>query len=511
MATTHRRIADSGRRAAGAGLSVLCVCLIATGMTGCERGTAGDREPAGVAVRAEASTGPGDRPNVVLITIDTLRADHCSCYGYYRPTTPHLDALARRGTLLETVYAVMPTTGPSHATLFTSQYPAGHGVLKNGFVLGDDKVTRAEVLRAREYETAAVVSSYAVAGRFGLSQGFDFYDDDFENADSSIGRDWPMWEGHRVEGKFDRRARDTSDRAIEWLRRRDAGGRYFLWVHYFDPHSPYDPPEPYRTDFARSAAAERAGGIDARKSSPVIRQASAAERARVIDAYDGEVRFADEEVGRLLAAIEEQSSPHQTLTIVAGDHGEGLYQHGWLEHGAYLLYEEAVRVPLVVCWPGRVPAGRRVAGATGLIDVSPTVLSLLGLSAQGLSPRGRDQSPIWTGRREPDGERVVFRQRRLFKTDRVLNVSVAGSKDALRVGRWKLIHAPDEHTLELFDLVKDPKELDNLAERRPRITQTLMARLESWRARQAATGGDAPEQTLSPQAVERLKALGYVE
>ena len=192
-------------------------------------------------------------PNIVLITIDTLRSDHCTPYGYSRDTTPLMSTLAQQGSLFENVYAPMPTTGPSHSTMFTSRYPISHGVVKNGFVLAEDELTIAEILQNNGYATAAVISSFAVNSKFGLKQGFQYYDEEFIGKDPSMRT--TRWQGIEVEGLFDRRAKETSASALKWIKNPQEKP-FFLWVHYFDPHGPYDPPDRFKKKFA-SASAEQ--------------------------------------------------------------------------------------------------------------------------------------------------------------------------------------------------------------------------------------------------------------
>ena len=430
---------------------------------------------------AAASTPPGAPPSIVLVTIDTLRADHVSAYGYARETTPHLDALAAGGARFETAYAVSSTTGPSHATLFTSRYPDEHGVTKNGVPLPADVPVLAERLRDAGYETAAFVSSFVVERRFGLARGFDHYDDDFRGAAHSS----PLrrWEGHVLEAPYDRRAGETTERALAWLAARHDARPFFLWVHYFDPHSPYDPPAPHRQAFLESSD----------PTSP----------RHAIDLYDGDVHYADAELGRLLAAL----ALHAPLTLVTADHGEGLWDHGYLEHGVF-LYEEMVRVPWVVHWPGRVPAGSTLGGLAAHVDLVPTLAGLTGLDLLA-DPRGRDLAPLLLRGEAPDPERRVHLQRRHYEPGQRGHVRVEGPKHAIRVDRWKLIVSPGELGLELFDLARDPRELHNLAGLRPDVVQPLYADLRRWqegqRTRLAAPA--APD----AQARERLRALGYVD
>jgi arylsulfatase A-like enzyme len=433
------------------------------------------------------------RPNVVLVTLDTLRADHSSSYGYGRPTTPQLDAVAARGALFESAYAVSATTLPAHAAIFTSLHPGEHGVRKNGMVLGPQVTTLAEHLARAGYTTAAFVSSFVVDRRFGAAQGFAHYDDDFRGADSSIGRRLEHWEGHTLDAPYDRRAGDTTDRAVAWLRGARAAQPFFLWVHYFDPHHPYDPPEPWR--------------------SALLREGSRG-RGRDVDLYDGDVRYTDEQLGRMLRAVDAVSPPERTLLVILADHGEGLWSHGWLEHGVH-LYEEAVRIPFVVRWPGRLPEGRRLPGLVSQVDVLPTLLSLLGLPPAGAPLRGRDLAPALRGEQGLDPDRTIFMQRRLYETRVVKGYEVAGPMWAARWRNWKLIESPrEERGLELYDLAADPHERDNGAAREQGTAADLARRLVAWReglhpAEDAAL--PASPAPADDEVRRRLEALGYVE
>jgi choline-sulfatase len=425
-------------------------------------------------------------PNLLLVTLDTTRSDHCSLYGYPLRTTPNLERLAGEGVTVEEAYAPMPSTEPSHATMFTSAYPISHGVLKNGFVLTDDHVTLAEVLKARGYQTAACVSSFALNRKFGFAQGFDLYDDEFKDRRSSMKR--AHWMGHEVTGEFDRRADATTRRALDWLRsslRRDRP--FFLWVHYFDPHAPYDPPEPYRSRFRPSG------------TSPLD---------EAIAHYDGEVAFTDAELGRLVDALDAMGLKESTLVVVVGDHGEGLMEHQRMEHGL-LVYEEAVRVPLLFRWPGVLPAARRVAGPVEMVDLMPTLLAMLGLrGGTALDPQGREIGALLTGQAGSDPERACFLQRRLYDAGALEDgIAVKGLKFGVRAGRWKYIVAPEEGTQELYDLAEDPDEARNVLASHEAEAAKLAADLAAWERRFARENAS---QEISEEDRERLRALGYV-
>jgi arylsulfatase A-like enzyme len=437
------------------------------------------------------------RPNVALITIDTLRADHCSGYGYSRETTPFLDRLAAAGARFEIAYAPMAVTGPSHATLFTSLSPIATGVLRNGVPLGTERTVLAEILGEEGFETAAFVGSYVVSHRFGFARGFSRFDDDFEGSAQTFERD--RWEGMRVEGAFDRRAADTTDRVVEWLEGRSSERPFFLWVHYFDPHRPYVAPAAYRDRFLT-------------EPEPSWREFN---RAR----YDAEILYTDEQLGRLIRAIDATEGEEQTLVLVTADHGEGLRDHGWPDHGP-LLYEEDVRVPLVLRWTGRIRPGTVISTAAALIDVAPTVLDLLEVPRDTVPMQGTSLAPTLIAAAPEQPEREIYLQRRAYATERLsrkagprgappVSLEVKGEKFALRRGRWKYIEALEEETRELYDLKRDPTERHDVAPQRAEIAENLSQKIDDWRRAQEDLAGPI-EREADPEDLERLRALGYL-
>jgi arylsulfatase A-like enzyme len=285
---------------------------------------------------------------------------------------------------------------------------------------------------------------------------------------------------------FDRRADVVAARAVAWFERRKGSGRpFFLWVHFYDPHWPYVPPEPFRTRFGASPEGRR---------------------EETVALYDGEIAFADAALGTLLERLDREDLAARTLVVVLGDHGEGLGEHGHAQHGLF-VYEEAVRVPWVMRWTGRLAAGRRIRGPVELVDLLPTVLELLGLEV----PAGvQGQSLVPALRGEPlQPERPVFFQRRRFDSPNAgAATPVRGEKFGVRRGRWKYIEAPAEATRELYDLAADPDELENLVDRFPEEAAALAALLEQWRAQHASAPARAD---IPPQTVEALRALGYVQ
>ena len=307
------------------------------------------------------ANGPSPIRGLVLVTIDTLRADHVGAYGG-PVATPALDALAAEGALIEHAVTPTPTTGPAHASLFTGLHPWRHGVLENGVPLADETATLAEHARSHGFATAAFVSSYVLHERFEFDRGFDVYGFDPTT---------PLDVQSGDEEEFYSRGEVATSAAMRWLTDHTATSKapFFLWVHVFDPHAPYEPPTRYalEQDAAVNLAHKRiSGGRNARQ-----------ELAREIRAYRGEVRYVDAQLGRLIDRLRILGLLEDSAVIVTSDHGEGLGDHGLLRHGRN-LHEELVHVPLLVRAPG-VAAGTRLTGPAQLEDLLPTALALMGV------------------------------------------------------------------------------------------------------------------------------------
>jgi len=398
---------------------------------------------------AEAAEAAG--MNVLVVTVDTLRADHLGCYGHPDAQTPTIDALARDGLRFERATTVSPITLPSHASMFTGLGAPNHGVRHNGtFRLADEHTTLAERYAAAGYDTAAFVSAFVLERRFGLDQGFDDYDDRFDAHDPGAGS-YPERPADRV-----------TDRVLEWLDARAGAAQdrpFFVWVHYFDPHGPYEPPAPFDTRFADSP-------------------------------YDGEIAFVDRELGRLIEALD----PPGTLVVLTSDHGEGLGEHGEATH-ADLIYDSTMRVPLIVSNPVLFPGGKVVDDRLGAtIDLVPTLVSLSGLET-GPAVDGVDL----TGPTDPD--RAVY----VETLAPLLDYGWASLHGLRRYGD-KFIRAPQP---EYYDLDTDPGEQVNLLVEHPGaggLRVALASTMSTWPEDFAATG----VRELSPEEAERLAALGYV-
>jgi arylsulfatase A-like enzyme len=441
------------------------------------------------------------RPSILFFTFDTTRADHTSAYGYARPTTPNLVKLAAEGVRFDAAYAPMATTLPSHTTMFSGLLPRTHGALKNGLPVDPSVPLLSEALSNAGYRTAAFLSSFAVSKSFGLNRGFKTYDDNFN--DGACKWQVTRWEGIKLEGDFCRRGDLTRQAAVKWLEQSgylpDENGKsaptpqepFFVWVHFFDPHNPYDPPEDQVKLFPPSGDPP-------------------SELASDIAHYDAAIHFADQEMGKLVERLATAGKLDDTLVIVAGDHGEGLMDHGWMLHGLQ-IYEEAVHVPFVFRWPARLPRGKRITEPVELADLTPTLLEMTGaqMPTGAHALEGMSLAPALTASARLDAQRPVLLQRRFYESEAEKGVPVKGNKHALRVGNWKYIEAKDEGTFELYDLASDPHEKNNLFDQNKDRREALATQLAKTLA-STAVGGSTPR-TVSAEDAKRLEALGYVQ
>jgi len=402
-------------------------------------------------VLAACGAGEPRRPgNVLLITIDTLRADHLGAYGFPAAATPRLDELARRGTRFQRATASTPITLPSHASLLTALWPPSHGARSNGaFRVPPEVSTLAERLKALGWRTAAVVGGDVLSRSYGLDQGFDAYRDDVQAQMDLPGNG--------------RRAAEVTDVALRLIG--DGAGPWFVWAHYFDPHLPYAPPPPFDARFA---------------SSP----------------YDGEVAYVDREVGRLLDGLAAAGVAGDTLVVVTADHGESLGEHGESTHGVF-LYDATLHVPLLLKGPG-APAGLEVQDPARLVDVAPTLLDLIGGLAEPFG-HGRSLVPLLRGEPLPEADAYL---ESLYGQVQFGWSPLIG----LRTRALKYVRAPIP---ELYDLLDDPREERNLAGARVDDAAEMESRLRALEATLAPPSGEARR---LPDAEERrrLASLGYL-
>jgi tetratricopeptide (TPR) repeat protein len=391
-----------------------------------------------------------------LISVDTLRADRLGAYGYATAHTPSMDRLAREGVRFAQASAQVPLTLPSHASLLTGRNPVSHGVRLNGsFRLADAERTLAEILAGEGYRTGAVIASVVLNGRYGLNQGFATYDDLIVRA-------------ARGASELERGAAGITERALEWLAV-ERGSKFFLWVHYFDPHQPYAPPPPYRERYADAP-------------------------------YDGEVAFVDDAVGKLVEGLTELGLAENTLVVLTSDHGEGLGEHDEETH-SYFVYETTLRVPLIGWCPGVLPSGRIVEDPVRTVDIVPTILDVLALQPKP-DADGTSLLPLIEGMQESLDLEV-------YGESLAANLSFGYSPlRSLRVGDWKYILAP---RAELYDLQHDPHEREDLSQQQPERAAELERRLVAHVRRSARAAPEATSRlALDPATREQLQQLGYV-
>jgi arylsulfatase A-like enzyme/predicted Zn-dependent protease len=412
--------------------------------------------------------GRGQRWNVLVVTLDTTRADYLGCYGRQSARTPHFDRLAAEGFLFEHAVSAAPITLPSHSTIFTGTYPPVHGVRDNGlFQLPGGVTTLAEILKGEGYATAAAVGSYPLSHEFGIAQGFDLYDDHI-----TINAEDPA--GHRKAAPknlyFDERsAVQVNDAILPWLREH-LDRPFFAWIHYWDAHHPHIPPEPYSQLYPQ-------------------------------DLYQGEIAFVDNSFGTILRALDEGGALERTLIVIVGDHGEGRGEHFEDTH-SMLAYDSTLHVPLILKVPG-MAGGRRIGGRVGTVDILPTLLDLLGIGRRPEEIQGRS---FLSQMRAPDsaatGREVHYAE--------ALSPRLSygwGELRALYRGNLKYIHGPRP---ELFDLEADPRELQNLAPGRPTEAAQLKQDLEVFLARQPKHQADDAVKAQDAEVRQRLAALGYI-
>ncbi|MFQ5458300.1 MAG: sulfatase, partial [Myxococcota bacterium] len=429
----------------------------------------GAREPEALPAGADS------KPSVLFITIDTLRADHLGCYGDLLVDTPAIDRLAATGTRFSTCITPVPLTLPSHAAMLTARYPPALGTRRNGDVLPEGEITLAEILRSNGYQTAAVVGAVVLDVRGGLAQGFDSYYDRMAPPDAYFLR--IMWGRLRLlmRAQMDelspdtivqKRADQVTREALRWLARR--GPRpWFLWVHYFDVHAPYNPPAPFAN--------------------------------RYVSEYKGEVAFVDQEIGKLLEGLDATGGRDDLLIALTSDHGEGLGEHGYAQHRRR-IYEEQVRVPLILNGKGRVPAGLEIEAPVRTIDIMPTLLDLLGIGV----PEAAHGRPVQAFLDGGGGPRASY-------------IETMDSREAfrqltgIREQRWKYYRSVDGSARELYDLSGDPGETKNLLSLgRAPIVERMEERLNALAALfdNPAAPADTP---VDPGHREMLRSLGYVD
>ncbi len=392
--------------------------------------------------------------NVILISIDTCRADHLSCYGFERETTPQIDAIARQGILFKNAQTPVPLTLPAHCSMLTGTYPPYHGVHRNReYQLSDSQVTLAEILREQGYATGGIISSFTLDKMFGTAQGFDIYHDRFGGAAGS-------------DNNLERRGAEASRLACDYLAEHQYED-FFLFLHYFDPHEIYQPPAPFADEYAD-------------------------------DLYAGEIAYTDQCVGQVIEQLKKLDLFDSTLIIIVGDHGESLGEHGESTHG-YYIYQSTIHVPFIIRAPG-IAQPRTINHTASLVDVVPTVLSYLDIpipeqvQGQDLSGYLQGENPL------PDGRDVYMETLIPIQYDCNPLQGVVGA-------RWSYIHSKAP---ELYNLEQDPAQLNNLAAQEPQQVRLMSGHLQEIVSQQDKNESADNHLRLDADSRRRLESLGYV-
>jgi arylsulfatase A-like enzyme len=440
-------------------------------------------------------SGCGKEPgyNLLIITIDTLRADHLTCYGYDRPTSPRIDKFAEEGVLFENVACQSSQTLPSHASIFIGTNPRTHLAISHESPVDPAQTTLAEMLKEQGYVTGAFISSHALDSKYGLDQGFDEY--------WEVHKELTIMERQLLKGK---QQDPTADAVLAWLEANTAS-RFFLWIHWFYPHRPYDPPPRYLQAFA--------GGYSGLASSEpefimkVWREQidlSQNDIDHLTGRYDGEIAFTDAQVGRILDALGSMDLLDNTIVIITSDHGEILYDHERYFGHDIALYDECLMIPLIIYVPGLDPASRRIGPLVQSLDILPTALELLGLDCPSYA-EGRSLLPLMGG----SGESTVdyaFSETFPFPEK-------CPPRHAVRTAGSKLIWKEEQEgplAKEYYDLTTDPGETSNLFLGQPASASHLDSVLTAW----TKPGGLRPARIPTAEESGRLrilKTLGYVD
>ena len=423
---------------------------------------AGDAPPAAAPA---AAAGP-KTPNIILITLDTTRADRMGFLGWKGGLTPNLDKLAQDSTVFERAYAQAPLTSVSHATILTGTYPQYHGVVDFPMVLADDLPYAPQILRDHGYQTAAFLGSLALdpqGGAPGFDRGFDMYDAKFHP------------EAYGPQGRYqsiERRGEEVVSRALAWL---DAHPKrpLFMWVHLYDAHDPYEPPEPYKSRYA--------------------------------EPYDGEIAHLDAVVGNLLAELKKRGLYDDSVMAVMADHGESLGAHGEDTHGVF-VYDETIHVPLLVKLPKAVSAGKRVENRVELVDVMPTLLQSVSIDIP-KDVQGKSLLELMKAGPEGDAAAEAWKDRGAYAQADYAHIAYGwAALQSLRTGKYLYIEAPKR---ELYDQAADPKAENNLAPKSAAVADTLAARLGDFR-KKTSSSRIAPKPNIDAERMKELAALGYV-
>jgi len=405
---------------------------------------------------------PVDGMNIIVLTIDTLRADHLGCYGYEGAGTPNIDRLSKEGILFKYTTAQTPLTLPSHSSIFTGTYPLHHGVRDNGgFYLDERHTTLAEVLKERGFATGGFVAAFVLDSRWGLNQGFDYYYDNFDLTKyKTVSLD-----------SVQRRGDEVLAEATRWMDE-NRESKFFAWIHLYDPHTPYDPPEPYKSRY----------------------------REKRFGLYDGEIAYVDQLLGEFRGYLEENDLLEKTIIVFTGDHGESLGEHKESAHG-FFIYDAAVRVPLIIRFPASSLADTVVEKQVRSIDIMPTLLHMAGADVPE-DVQGTSLLSLILGDHD-EADRQAYSETYWPR----YHYGWSELK-SIRQGRYKFIDAPDP---ELYDTFEDPGEIDNIIGKKATLANEMKRQIDSLIQKYSSAGIEetGPER-IDNDSLEKLQALGYI-
>jgi len=434
--------------------------------------------------------------------IDTLRADHLSCYGNTTIRTPHIDRLASQGILFANHFSQSSITNPSHASIFTSLYPKNHGLYGNYPKLDNAVTTLAEILRENDYKTVAAVSAFHLNSDYsGFGQGFDDYYNVEPPADHK---------GNKFI-HLTRRARRTSNKVFEWLERNHRK-RFFMWVHYFDPHNPYSPPRPFNRKYYKGNPTDPENhSMDEAVypknwTNPPYWLENVTDIEYVKGLYKGEVTYTDSEVGKLLKYLKGLDLEENTLVILTSDHGENLGEHKmYFDHWG--LHKTVLHVPLIMRHPRLLPTKRRVKSHNMSIDILPTTLELLDIGFKTSDYDGQSLCPLFGGNESNEVERFVYSEHMKEIAVSMRNSKWAIIKD-LKTEKYTSLYTFEKGKVELYDLENDPGELQDIA-KKSELVGEFEQKINTWLKDRRPIRATIKAPEVSKDTKEKLRALGY--
>lgn len=456
-----------------------------------------------------------ERPNILLVSVDTLRADHLMCYGYGFETSPFIDRLSKRGTLFKNAVTVVPSTLPSHTSLLTSLIPRKHGIVRNGFILMENLLTLQKVLRAEGYNTAAFISSYVLSSDFNFDEGFDLFD---ERLDKKT---------NLAQSKIVRDADKTTDAVIEYLKGFPEKKPFFLFIHYFDPHWPYSPPQEYLKMFDSKYSGIFSGSlkeIEEMRSGISKGEIRNAEDEKHMEAlYDGEIRFMDDQFKRVISELEFEGKLQNTIVVFTADHGENFFEHdGYIDHPSR-VYETNIHIPLLFFYPEAISQDRKINELVRNIDIAPTILDIAGIAIpEGFG--GRSLAPLLKMNKEDkasNGPLYAFSEATrtaLYPEDGAGEyLSISEKKwpndpfsKCIRGEKWKYIGTPYLGREEFYDIGNDPGETDNLILSGDDEVKSEIVKFKEMLNSYIKAESSAGVKTENKKSIDNLKSLGYI-